>query len=315
MILLGTIASSFRDAAPAPEGKAFRYYRLFTIRNTGSTSFTEVSELILAETPGGPTICTGGTPFASTVDGGSSAANAFDGSSATYWRTSNTNEDNCFIGYDLGAGNEKTVTQMRISSSTTAGYQPRIFALQGSDDNTTWYNMKRVGTGYEQAFWNSLGAGNLTSLDVTPAPASDPLGHRYWRLFIVDAADGIYATVGEMQLRTEPGAFNESERAKATALSQASTNTIPDYAICGTTEFVWTTAFNQDINTWIRLDLGPFNQRAITELKLISPNADFDRMPQNFRVEYSDDDSTWTTAYTAPAQAAWTANETRTYSW
>ncbi len=85
-------------------------------------------------TAGGADQCTGGTAIAST----GTAANAFDDANGTDW-VSNTNDANCWIGYDFGVGNNRAITEIVLRpSNTTLPTGCASFTIQRSSDNVTW---------------------------------------------------------------------------------------------------------------------------------------------------------------------------------
>lgn len=120
-------------------------------RNTSATtcfSLTEL-EMFTASSPS-TSVCTGGTPSASSVNGASwVAANAFDGvktgdagwASATVPSSYSNYPE--WLMYDFGAGNEKEITSFAITSRSSSGGYPQtplIFQMEWSDNGTDWVN-------------------------------------------------------------------------------------------------------------------------------------------------------------------------------
>ncbi|WLJ71049.1 hypothetical protein [Sphingomonas phage Kimi] len=116
---------------------AHRYWRVRFIPISGNQG--SCAELQLRESVGGPNVASGGTPYASTVNGALVAANAFDGNNATHWQSTNVAQDPRFIGYDFGAGNEKDIYEIAWTASTLAVAQnPGSLWLEWSDNNADW---------------------------------------------------------------------------------------------------------------------------------------------------------------------------------
>ena len=101
---------------------AHRYWRLFSIYNNGY-AHTNVCELEMFTSLGGPNVCTGGTAFASSEYPGWEAAKAFDGvkTGDHGWSTlSSGTQVNQWVGYDFGAGNDVEIEQVAITARTNA---------------------------------------------------------------------------------------------------------------------------------------------------------------------------------------------------
>lgn len=152
---------------------AHRYWRL-VISDTGGggTNSAVIGELILATTPGGASVATGGTASASDDYSGSSAANAFDGtqSSSNAWRSSTRTSDSGptqWIQYDFG-GTPRDIVEMRIYYPAAGTFAltlaPKNFALYWSDDNKTWTRQRAWS---EQTFT----AGGTNTYDTTAVPS------------------------------------------------------------------------------------------------------------------------------------------------
>jgi hypothetical protein len=110
---------------------SYRYWRIRFGAITGTARFAEVEMRLTA---GGADECNGGTAISST----GTAADAFDNNTGTDW-VSTTNDSNCWIGYDFGAGNNKAIAEVLLrASSTTLPTGCGSFAIQRSNDNVTW---------------------------------------------------------------------------------------------------------------------------------------------------------------------------------
>lgn len=147
---------------------AHRYWRLLSLKNNGGTC-TTITELIMATTPGGATICTGGTPIKSSEQAGWEASKAFDGVSGDQgWASAVGDIAGAWIGYDLGAGNSADVVEVRVMSRTNGSgllQSPALFFIQFSDDGVEW--SQRGGSSGLQTGWtaNQTRTFNIGSAD------------------------------------------------------------------------------------------------------------------------------------------------------
>lgn len=154
---------------------AHRYWRIFSRNNHGG-SCTTICEVEMKTTPGGASVCTGGTPIRSSFQAGWEPTKAFDGikTGDQGWASANADIDGAWIGYDFGAGNDKEIVEISITSRGTGGasiqQSPRIFWFEFSDDNTTWY---RIGGGEMAPAWGL----NETRTYEVPTSVSYVLSH------------------------------------------------------------------------------------------------------------------------------------------
>lgn len=112
---------------------AHLYWRLNITANAGDTAYLAVAELEFRATIGGADQCTGGTAISGAFD---IPANAFDNNATT--RASNTvSVFTGWIGYQFASAVD--VLQYTIQAHpTTPLRSPSVWALQYSDDGTSW---------------------------------------------------------------------------------------------------------------------------------------------------------------------------------
>lgn len=127
---------------------AHRYWRLhclFRPNTDGCYSLTEL-EMFTAASPT-VSVCTGGTASASSINSGAwAASNAFDGVKLTDSGWASVSDDPAYQGrdewlmYDFGAGNEKDITSIAITSrnSIYSRQTPLMFQMDWSDNGTDW---------------------------------------------------------------------------------------------------------------------------------------------------------------------------------
>jgi alpha-L-fucosidase len=136
---------------------------------------------------------TGGTATASTQQAGETAANAFDGSTATKWFNGNGGTTG-WLQYQFG-GTAWAVSQYRIASANDVpGRDPRNWQLQGSTNGVNWVTLDtRANQTFAARF--SFNTYNLTNILAFP----------YYRLNITaNNGDGAGLQLSELQLFAEP---------------------------------------------------------------------------------------------------------------
>ena len=122
---------------PATGGPAHAYWRL-RIDGVVSGNNINLSEVQFREAVGVPQVPSGGTAFASSTQGASVAANAFDGDDGTDWQSKNNRVNNEWIGFEFDV--PITVEQIAITSSTALGIinSPVNIIGEWSDDGIVY---------------------------------------------------------------------------------------------------------------------------------------------------------------------------------
>ncbi|MEO5333029.1 MAG: discoidin domain-containing protein [Magnetococcus sp. YQC-5] len=132
---------------------SFRYWRIYVTKSTaGSNMLLSFYEMEMRATVGGADQCNGGTASASHAD--STSSNLFDNNTTSYWVNGSPSAD-CWIKYDFGAGNTRSIGQLAFLPRYT-NQCPEDFQLQYSNDGTTWTTMQSwVGqtTGWSDGTW------------------------------------------------------------------------------------------------------------------------------------------------------------------
>lgn len=138
--------------------------------------------------------------------------------------------------------------------------------------------------------------------------------HRYWRLNITAANGGTLLRIAEIEFSEVSGAPAASIGAGGTAAASS---------LFG--GFVASDAFEQNVGTsWasasgvtaatISYDWGSGVTKDIHEVALSVFGSDVDRMPTAFTVQYSDDNSAWTTEWTVSGATGWATSERRVFT-
>jgi alpha-L-fucosidase len=136
----------------------------------------------------------GGTASASTQQAGETAANAFDGATATKWFNGNGGTSG-WLQYQFGGGAAWAVSQYRIASANdVSGRDPKNWQLQGSTNGVNWVTLDtRANQIFAARF--SFNTYSLTNILAFP----------YYRLNITaNNGDGSGLQLSEFQLFAEP---------------------------------------------------------------------------------------------------------------
>lgn len=283
-----------------------RYWRLTAQRS--NANYCVIEELQLRESPGGPSVATGGTASAiSEYTVSTVAANAFDGtsnvwSSAILTPSGDQMGGPWWIQYDFGAGNEKDINQISVKCSTSATEAPWDFRMEYSDNGTTWQPKGK----FTAIDW----ATNTTQVFNLEVPVVT--GPRYWRLTATAVQSGNYLTLSTILLNEGLGTANRGKGAKATASSFFSSTYYPTFAFDGLSSTAWGSANTPGGPWWVQYDHGTGYGFKCVQLSLTSHSIATES-PINFVLEYSHDGSTWNNSLTVTADPPWSAGETRTY--
>ena len=264
---------------------AHRYWRVLILRAT-DTSFIGAAEIELRSSVGGSDITGSGTASAySYYGGGYEASKAFDNNTATGWASATPVVGQDWIKYDFGSGTEVGVAEIAWTSRDTNINGPTTFFLQYSDDDSAWhteisfFNQPLFTAYLQQKVYNasSTGAvvGDLFPLRMTSASAPSP--------FVI-SADSEYSGT---------------------------------YAAWKACDYDYGTYWVNSASTtgFLKIDLGSGNEQTVTSVGYQNntvPNPT--RMPQDFTIQGSNNDSDWTTLETVTGETAWGDNEHRVFA-
>lgn len=140
-------------------------------------------------------------------------------------------------------------------------------------------------------------------------------GHRYWR-FYMTALDGggSAASCAELGFRNTPGGSSIATG----GTPAASTEYLPPTynaakAFDGNAATFWSGNSSSGVPAWLSYDFGTAVD--IVEVAYTGrPDGTLGQYPSNFKVQYSDNNSTWTDAWAVTGQTGWTAGETRVFT-
>lgn len=117
-------------------GNSYSFWRIRVTGLSGGGNDIKIAEIEMRATVSGADQCTGGTAFA--TSGAGSAANGFDGSTATNWVSDASYFENESIGYEFTPG--VVVAEIAITASSSAGVanSPGSFVVEHSDDGIVY---------------------------------------------------------------------------------------------------------------------------------------------------------------------------------
>lgn len=246
---------------------------------------------------------TGGTVLFSSEYNASTfaASNAFDKANPAWVSEANQLTD-AFIGYQFTSPVE--ITELTIKASTAgqdaADYTPRDFVVEYSDDGTTWTES-----------WTETGTAAWTvgqSRTFTKPAESEPTGHTHWRIVRITSDNTNFAAVAELDFigADETGGTPLFSTEYSATLSAAA-------AFDKDTSTRWITEQRKLTDAFIGYQFS--SPVSVNSLSISShPSLAPDYMIRDFKVQYSDDGTTWTDHWTETGVPAWSTNETRIFT-
>ncbi|HPG40290.1 MAG TPA: FlgD immunoglobulin-like domain containing protein [bacterium] len=98
-----------------------------------------------------------------------------------------------YIGYDFGAGNEKTIARYRLHTANDIGWIPNDWQFQGSNNGSSWSDVHTVtGAGLSLNSWSSY------------YTFSNSTAYRYYRIYVTavqfDAGSDDYVDIKEIEM-------------------------------------------------------------------------------------------------------------------
>lgn len=129
-----------QQAEAAAVSKTWRYWRIFVQTNNGG-NLISLGEVQLRATVGGSDLTTTSTPVTASNAANAPVTNIRDNDTATLWATGVGVTTDSWVRLDLGT--TQTVLQVAMyPQSTLLNRAPKDFIIQGSDDGTTFTDVK-----------------------------------------------------------------------------------------------------------------------------------------------------------------------------
>lgn len=133
--------------------------------------------------------------------------------------------------------------------------------------------------------------------------------HRYWRIYVTANNGSTYTAMCEVQLRASVGGADETGSGTAAASSNY-TSLTPDKAFDNSTVQANGWASNGGLPCWLSYDFGVGVTKEIVEVAIhFNVSGFLDQCPTAWSLQYSDDNSAWTTAF--DVSSLWTVNDTQ----
>lgn len=273
--------------AAAVEGH--RYWRVLFEGNASGNAM-EIRECEFANTRGGSNLATGGTPAAST----GTAANAFDGNTASGGWIASSAAVPQWLSYDFGVGQAPVINEVRLYPTSNPARVPTTFKLQYSDDNSAWTDWMICPT---NGTWS--GVQNWFK------------GAVAYRILVTNNNGNATLRISEMEFRATAGGADES----GAGLGDASSNRQPThvaeqaFADDGATT-TWSATFAS--GDYLRYDfVAGFTLAQYAIMVSVNTNS----APRDWTIERSDDGGlTWSTVDTRSAVTGWTNNVLRVFT-
>lgn len=296
-------------------------WRVVPTSATGAVySFGEIQ---MRATVGGADQCSGGAAYGSTRFGTNYHSAAYDDNTATFGSTG-VKTGTQWFGYRFASAVEVREFALTNRADADATQTPTAFTLDYWD-GTAWVTARTVTgesawltTGSETRTYTLPAAQTSNAQTVTAAAAAvGPGAHRYWRLKITATQGGISTTsCGELELRTSQGGSDVTGSGTAIASTVYGGGLEADKAFDNNQATCWVCGFGAGMPQYIGYDFGAGNDVQIMEVgyKRRDDSFGISESMSTGTVDYSDDGSSWTTAWSIPAQAPFASGENRLFA-
>lgn len=200
--------------------------------------------------------------------------------------------------------------EILVYNSTLSQWQNQTHSFNGiSEVNVVLPDTNDVLT-YDGSEWVagpvSISNSTLTQLnDVTTSSA--PPAARYWRIYATEVQNSVYMGAHEIEFKSSIGGSDAT--GSGTAISS---NGSPASAFDDNMSTRPLIELDANGEAWIGYDFGSGNDIQILEVTIKCGDSVEDIIPKNYRVEYSDDASSWTSVYEVTNGTNWAQLETRT---
>lgn len=131
-------------------------------------------------------------------------------------------------------------------------------------------------------------------------------GFRYWRI-LVSTAESAYVGFAEVEFRVG----GVAQYGGTPSASETFAGLTPGNAFDGNPATDW--ANNGDLPVWLRYDYGAGGNKEIDTV-MIESRAYLGQGPTNFKIQCSNDNSTWADRKTVTSAPVWGSNEQRVFT-
>lgn len=152
-----------------------------------------------------------------------------------------------------------------------------------------------------------------------PVPPDPGEGHRYWRLYVTgtETTDQFFCALAELSMQETVSGPNVIAGSTAITASSSYPGLPPSNAVDGNTSTIWSSDTTEPSGpSWLRFDMGG-TSRQIDYLKITAGDstARAARAPSTFKLQWSDDDSTWNDHIVSVSSSGWGVSEQRTFEY
>jgi hypothetical protein len=290
------------QAASAPSGPygAHTYWKLEIDANNGHASNTSFSEFKFYDQSSSQIATSGGTAFSGGSGSDTSAvSNLFDGNTGTTWDRSSATNTN--VGYQFTSA--QAVASIDIITTTATARAPKTCRLRYSDDGSTYTTAFEI---YEPS-WPASG-------NATRTWPQDYTGGKYkmLRIYITAGNGDRFVYPSELEFRATVGGSDQANGGVSFASDQPTVvdaaaalfdnNTSSGYAIDTAS-----TALPQSIAY-------AFPNTVVCAQYAISCDSANSRCPKDFKLQGSNDNSSWTDLNSQSGVTGWSVPETKTFN-
>jgi len=220
--------------------------------------------------------------------------------------------------YDFGSGNAVNVVGVSIIARGPAAdgvggtvnmMAPKDFAIQWSDDNsswtTKWSETGKTFTAFQVRFFRESGA---TSYTGSPHGA-----HAHWRIRPTEDDGGGISSATEIEMRATPGGSDQCSGGTPISNGDIGSGLVDDNAFDNNNATFFASTVTSDA-TYVGYSFAsPVSVAEITWRGRQDSNAN--QAPKTLFIQFADSGSgPWTTAWGATGQTGWSLSQTRTFT-
>ncbi len=295
-----------------PSVAAHRYWRIRTFESiSGGSAGLALSEVEMKESVGGSDATGSGTASARTTFAGTSAANAFDNSSATIYSHNSAVAFSDWLQSDFGAGNNKSIVEVTILPRQDSSWvqAPRSVQIESGSDGISFIPRYRP---LLMATSRTVKARHIDPASITTVAGK----RRLWGIRSTTTQGGGLFGISELTMHATVGG--------ATIISGGAGASVYPYTGAGTgngVELVFdgSTASEYGANQQsdiVAYDFGIGSEVAAPQqIKITSRSGTNNaQAPTAFDFVYSDDGWNWSTQQSFTTPGTWAATETRSFA-
>jgi hypothetical protein len=158
-------------------------------------------------------------------------------------------------------------------------------------------------------YLESADAGNFSvKIDLWIDEVAGPGPHRYWRINVTAITSGLIAAIGELEMQETEFGPNVCTGGTPSADTEFNASFLATNAFDGNLAGSPWASTSSSLPHWLRYDFGAGNDVEINAVGMHARTSSLETMPTAFDVQFSDDGSSWTTAW-SESGLSWSARE------